>query len=334
MRHMNTQQTSAPRRFWVAAAGGVAFLGAVAHAAPFLYSPGDLVLSFRQPGNAFDYVVNLGKATAFTSVAAGTSGPVTNLSATQLNAAFPSINGLNWSVVGANRPPGDPAFPLQTLWASSPRLDASIQSAPWLRKGSFLQGTAGSFFDVVGANAAAYSSSQAAGANNTVAGVLIPAGSDYAFSPIVGDAGDFGAFQGSVENRTADDFDGAPENVSRSDLYEILPGTSADGTLGAASRYLGYFELKADGGLTFNTGKPSPTRPTITRVSRKGEVTTVSFTSTSGATHRLRSTDAAGLTSPISSWTVGASVRGDGAVLSLDDTGSASIRFYAVEVQP
>gem|GEM_PF-5613592 len=36
MRYMKTQLTSTPQRFWAAAAGGVAFLGTVAQAAPFL----------------------------------------------------------------------------------------------------------------------------------------------------------------------------------------------------------------------------------------------------------------------------------------------------------
>ena len=61
-------------------------------------------------------------------------------------------------------------------------------------------------------------------------------------------------------------------------------------------RYLGFFEFKPDGTLTFNTTAPLPAQPSITSVVRNGDVTTVSFTTVSGLTYRLRHTDTAGLT--------------------------------------
>jgi len=314
--------------------GGFPLLHGALQAAPFLYSPGDLVLAFRQSGNASDYVVNIGKATNFASLPAGATLVVTNLSVAQLNSAFPSLNGLQWSVAAANRPPLLSGFPLQTIWAVAPRLDASVQSAPWLRKGQFVQGTAAGQIDAVGVNAASASSGQVAGPDNTATGVVIPTSSELALAPAIGDSGNYaGAFQGNVEAFTPETFDSDPGSVSRSDLYELIPGTSADGTLNTPGRYLGYFELKSDGTLTFNTGATPPPSPNITAILRENDITTVSFSTVATASYRLRASGALG--TPVSSWpVVSGPVSGTGAILSLQDTNSAANRFFAIEAQP
>jgi hypothetical protein len=53
-----------------------------------------------------------------------------------------------------------------------------------------------------------------------------------------------------------------------------------------------------------------------------------------GVNYRLRYTNAAGLTSPISTWSTGGSIASTGSVLTLQDTHADPIRFYAVEAQP
>ncbi len=63
------------------------FTGA-SQAAPFLYTQGDLTLAFRQTGNTYDYVVNIGKATNFNNVPPGTTFAITNFSTSQFAAAF------------------------------------------------------------------------------------------------------------------------------------------------------------------------------------------------------------------------------------------------------
>ena len=110
------------------------------------------------------------------------------------------------------------------------------------------------------------------------------------------------------------------------DLYELLPRT-ADGQLG---RYLGYFELKADGTLTFNT-LISP--PKIKNITRNGGNSTVTFSTVSDRTHRLRYTNAAGLATPISTWSIAGSITGTGSDLSLQHASSDAATFYAIEVQ-
>jgi len=309
-----------------AVVGGFAWFTGALYAAPFLYSSGDLVLAFRQTGGANNYAVNLGKATNYNNLPPGTTLTVTNLSAAQLTSAFPSVNELKWSVAAAIRAAGNPDYPIQTLWLTAPRLDNNVQSTPWVRKGQFSQGNVASQVDGVGYNAAQASSTLPGGPDNTATGVVIPVVNNFALSPVIGTAGNYGNFQGNVENLTLADFDSNPANVSRSDLYELLPG-SGDG------RYVGYFELKPDASLTFTAASTAPAAPTITGIVRTGDIATVSFTTVSGATYRLLSTNAAGLTAPVSTWTAGASIPGTGGVLSLADTNTAAIRFFAVEVQ-
>lgn len=337
---MNTTTNPTLTRGLAAAAGGFALIAissttaTTLQAAPFLYGSGDLLLAVRQKGNAVDLIVNLGKAANFANVPAGTTLTIGGVTAAQLTEAFPSLNGIQWSVAGANRPPGDANYPLQTLWVSAPRQDASSQSNPWVRKGSALQGNAASQIDAIGLNSASYSSAHTAGTLNAAALVAIPTDDSYALAAVLGDSGNLvGNFQGSIESATADDFDSDTGNVSRSDLYELLPGSLAAGTYNTAGRYLGYFELKADGTLSFNAGTPALTAPTITAITREGNVTTVSFTSVANATYKLRSTNAAGLATPSSAWTVGATATGTGSVLSIQDTTTDAARFYAVEVQ-
>lgn len=317
------------RRF-AAAVGGFALFTGTLSAAPFLYSSGDLVLAFRQSGNATDYAVNLGKATNYNSVPAGTTFTVTNLSLAQLNSSFPSLNELQWSVAAANRALGqDLNYPVQTIWVTRPRTAPGTVSIPWQRKSQFVQGNVASQIDAIGANAATASSTLPGGANNTALGVVIPVNNNPNLSSPIGTSGNYaGNFQGNVETLTAVDFDGSANNVSRADLYELLPGSG-----NPPGRYLGYFELKPNGTLTFNNLAVAPAAPTITNVTRTGNVTTVSFTSVAGVTYRLRTTNAAGLNTPVASWTVGNSVVGTGAVLSLTDTSADDVRYFAVDAQ-
>jgi hypothetical protein len=136
-----------------------------------------------------------------------------------------------------------------------------------------------------------------------------------------------------VESLTADDFDSEPANVSRSDLYELVPGSSAGGTLNTAGRYLGYFDLKPDGSLRFNTGSTPTPAPNITAIAYTSNIATISFTTVGTANYRLRAVNALG--TPVSSWpVVSGPVPGTGNVLTLQDTNPAGSRFFAVEAQP
>ncbi|MBC8097027.1 MAG: hypothetical protein H7Y43_14570 [Akkermansiaceae bacterium] len=326
---MKIPETSRLVRSLTAVVGGFALFTETLSAAPFLYSPGDLVLAFRQTGSASDYAVNIGKATNYNNLPGGTTFTVTNLSVTQLTNAFPSVNELKWSVAAANRPPLDTNYPIQTLWIARPRLNNNVQSVPWVRKSQFSQGNIGGQVDGVGYNAAQASSNLPGGTNNTATGVVIPVNNNFNISQVIGPFGNYaGNFQGNAENLTAADFADDPQNISRSDLYELLPGS---GDL--PGRYLGYFELKPAGTLTFTAASTAPPAPTITSIVRNGAISTIFFTTVSGPTYRLRTTDAAGAATPVSTWATGSTISGTGSVLSLTDTNTADIRFFAVDAQ-
>lgn len=327
------------RSLAAAVAGLVLFTGGL-QAQTFQYAKGDLVLLFRKTGSPHDYAVNIGRATNYNNLPPGTVVSIGSLSPAQLNLAFPDLNGVRWSVAGVNRlPVSFVEYPAQTLWISRPRLiNLAEQSTPWLRKGSSLQGNTGAQVDAIGVRANyAGNALLAAGPDNTTTGVIVPltgAFQNFNLSDPIGPAGNYAnQFQGNVENLTPVDFTDSPVNVTRADLYELEPGTTAGGTINAPGRYLGYFEFKANGTLTFNATVTVPA-PEITGVSRVGNVTSVSFPTVNGVTYQLRATGAAGLTTPVSTWTTGASVIGDGTQKTLQDTSTEAIRFFAIEAQP
>lgn len=302
-------------------------------AAPFLYAPGDLILTFRQPGAASDLVVNLGRVASFSTLPPDTTVAITNLSGSLLDSAFPSRNTLRWSVAAANRPPFDPAFPPQSLWVTAPRRDPDQPATPWLRKGTFVQGNAGAQIDAVGLNAALTSSLLPGGPANTDTAVILPTSAPFAVGPAFGpDANYAGTFQGVPENLTPEDFD-QHTAVSRSDLIELLPGSLGAGTLDTPGRSLGFFDLKPDGTLSFRSASPAgPPAPTILSVARAGASTTLRVATAAGFNYRLRFTNAAGLETPLSSWTAGPAASGTGSVVVLEDASGEPARFYVVEV--
>src|SRR5262249_55542951 len=74
--------------------------GLSTRAATFLYTNVDLIAGFRTVGGVSDLVVNLGSAANLENLPYGTSIVQTNLQATQLSAAFASLNNVTWSVCG------------------------------------------------------------------------------------------------------------------------------------------------------------------------------------------------------------------------------------------
>ena len=306
--------------------------------ADFTYNSRDLMLGFRQTGGSQEFEANLGPLTNYAQLAPGTTLTLTQFTGAQLTAAFSSMNALTWSVSGAvygNLDPGDATYPKYTIWATRPRLDPTLQSDPWLRKSTGTQGGGAAQIYSIGHNAQVYSSANPADPlKNTATAVALPAGDRLAYSSFVGALGNLqNTFQGDIENTTPDDFDSAGQ-PSRSDLYEMKPGSgSPPGT------YLGYFELHADGSLSFTAAggtSPGPLPPpSITGIVRQGDQVQISFTSTNDVTaiYNLVYAPGSALNSPVSSWTVSTnSATGTGGTLTLTDTATTTNRFYVVKV--
>ena len=223
-------------------------------AGPLTYSTRDLMLGFRKVGGTSNLEVNLGQASLYYGATPGSTFAITGFSPSQLTAAFgASYANVSWSVSGAMNV-ADVNAPRNTLWLTAPRTDTSIQSTPWNTASITTQGNTVSPVLSVGNNAAGYSSSIAPGANNTATAVLIPDGNAQSYHSFVLDNGDFGGFQGNIENTTPIPFTGA--TFTRSDLYQLKP----NGT----PTLLGYFDLLANGTMTFTAaGGAVATPPTI-----------------------------------------------------------------------
>jgi hypothetical protein len=128
-----------------------------------------------------------------------------------------------------------------------------------------------------------------------------------------------------VENTTPADFDSAG-SPSRSDLYELQPG-SGPGT------YLGYFELGPDGAMTFNGPALTFPTPNLSASTNSAGSISISFQTTANGIYTLYFTNASGLSAPVATWpTVGTNITGDGTVQSFQQAISGPGTFYSVGV--
>jgi hypothetical protein len=186
--------------------------------------------------------VNIGQAALYYNATPGATFTITNFTTAQLTSAFGStFANVSWSVSGGVNVAGDPNAPRNTLWLSAPRSDSAVQSAPWQPGSTTTQGNTVSPVLTVGSSAMSYSGLVSAGANNTATAVIVPDGNPLSYHSVILDNGDFGSFQGNIENTTPIPFTG--DAFVRSDLYTIKPNIPAI--------YLGYFDLSANGTVTF-----------------------------------------------------------------------------------
>jgi hypothetical protein len=331
------------------AAGAFLLLQSVHASTPvFTYGDRDLILCFRQdltlPAQTQDLEVDIGPATNYYGAAIGSVLQV-NQSGTYntslLNSTFSSLDTLSWSVSGCvpnAGDSGDPAYPPDTLWLTSPRLAPLVLGTAWLEYGANPQAAVANEIGAIQFNAGQYSATLAQGPANTGSAILIPVGS-FSCDPFLGPVqtlpqggssaiGNFiGKFQGNVENTTPADFTTNPmSQPSRSDLYVLEPAPSRTNPAGT---YLGYFELETNGSMLFyRLAAPPP----ALGVAVSGTTSTISFLTGVGATYTLYYTNAAGLFSPVGTWTkVTGNVTGDGTVKSFQVTTTDTNRFYEVQ---
>jgi len=71
---------------------------------------------------------------------------------------------------------------------------------------------------------------------------------------------------------------------------------------------------------------PAPPAPTLT-ISVTNGVQTVTFPTVNGANYTLYSTNAAGLSTPVSTWPVSTNVVGDGSTVTFPDNSTDASRF-------
>ena len=238
--------------FLAAALAGSLLPAFTARSAPFTYNGADLLLGFRN-GGANDFVVDLGPASTFyTSISQQpfTTFNITAYSGAQLSSVFGSLDGISFSVFGDVRSSTSPNGPLNTLWATAPRMTLGVPATPWNERSLFNQGNTGAKIDGIANGALTYSGTVAADPTfNTATAVEMPSSwnaSGISLTRGMGSSGNFaGTFAGDVENTTPTGF-GTGGTPLQSDLFMLEPGSSA-------GNELGFFTLNTDGSMTFTT---------------------------------------------------------------------------------
>jgi hypothetical protein len=110
-------------------------------------------------------------------------------------------------------------------------------------------------------------------------------------------------------------------------FWQIQPSTALPKP---PATYLGSFAVDSTGDLTFTAG---PAVPSLAGLTVVGDISTVSFTTSPGATYWLRSTNTLG--SPISTWPlISGPIIGDGNTGSFSVTNTDVNEFYGVERSP
>jgi hypothetical protein len=314
-----------------------------ASAQPFVYQPNDLALGFRKTGTSqgtYEAVVNLGQASIYFGAAIGTTLTITNFSASQLTpSTFANLNNLSWSVFGYYSGSGFgasyPSSAASTLWVTVPRANIAVRSADPTRLTRGQQASARSPISSILANAAYVSGDSGASAYNTATFVresiatyplhLLTVWMGSIVDPTVGTLNDTWP-EGDLEITTPGSF----TTAVRSDLYEVRPLADASGS-GPAS-YIGYFEFKSNGTMTFTreVASTAPAQVTL-NVARTNNVSTISFGSASSVTYKLCFTNSAGLGAAVSTWpSLPGSISGDGTTKSFQDATTDPVRFYRV----
>jgi hypothetical protein len=328
------------------AALGVALGLQVCSAQPFVYKDNDLLLGFRKTGTFqanYEVVIDLGQGTNFTGLQAGTSISVPKFTPTQLSDAFPNTNlsNLNWSILGDPRV-SLAGYPASTLWLTVPRTNLAVQSAAPSRLFKSLQQQTATQISSIFAGATFISTTIGnSNVDNTANLVREPINNDSGLTSFIGSQQDATAstlhdtWSANVEINTANNFAGA----ARSDLYEVRPIGALDphtGRTNGPAYFVGYFEFKSDGSLSFTRATtnavppPPPPAPSLS-IGTSGSSITISVPTTNGATYSLYYTNTSGLAAPASSWSLfPTSITGDGTTKVFTDTTGSSERVYRV----
>jgi len=306
---------------------------------------GNVLAGFRKAGVTNELVVNLGGITNLEALSIGTTVTLSNFAPSQLAAAFPGgLGNVSWSASAsfAGAFGSWAGFPVTTVWFTQPRTNASVQSVAPNRASSSTQGGYRQNMLGVGNGAATLSASQT-NAYTTAFVTFEPAWDGVSLSRNeytyfvdntgFGPIGSYG-LPNAVEKMTPPTF----TTAVRADLFRSRPTGFSDPDTGGSSGpafFLGYFELNPNGTMTFTRAAavvpPPPPVPSIVSITRAGNTSTVSFTTTNGATYSLFYNTAAGLSQPVSAWPVsGTTIIGDGAVDQLSDTSTDPNRIYRV----
>jgi hypothetical protein len=289
------------------------------------YAVGDVLVCFRN-GGANDLLVDAGPVSTLVNASPNQVISIGQYSTAQIDAAFGSANGIDWSAftwLGDN-----------TLFATQARASLNTQSAPFQRKSSTSQG-----YVVQRMNAAQFGATNNIAYNglNTATAVIEPdSSSGYSFGALSYKDSLLGAYGGRFNGT----FSGNPENVTpgdfttsgtalRSDFYQLTPVSGF-----GFGTYLGYFEMATDGTLTY-VAYPNnvPTVPAIQSISRSGTVSTITYTTGLSGTYTLRGNNTLSSGLAMTNWPAIATLPDATSVQTYQDTDSSDIKFYIITAQ-
>ena len=280
----------------------------------------ELLIGFTVPGSAGDVVIDLGTATqvgvggssTVDLIAHNNVGQSAGALQTQLNNLYGSMDTLSWGVVGGHFASG-----LNNAIYSTVPHGAAAPAAPGNPQAIVSPiNTAGEALSLVGggatANQAVVDPTQGFGDSWTeiiAPGTLLSSFTQQYHNP----------------NSTTSGTFGSGSNFQMADLY-FSSGSATQPVL------KGFFTLGSDGSLTFTPASSVAPPAPFLRISRLGNVNTISFLTTNGATYNLYYTNSTGLgTAPVTSWpTSPTSITGNNATNSFSDTTSDPNRVYRV----
>jgi hypothetical protein len=220
---------------------------------------GDLILGFRAsgaPGADTNLEINLGPASNFANMAAGSTSVLSGLAVADLVAVYGANwntrPDLSWGIVGTTGTDTVGSAPPRTIWASAPQTTPGAKSEPWPVAGvgglqnasnaiaTMYAGPTGSIvnFPATPNSTTAAKVNSALGGSWTVQDDLTAGVSFRRFNPTVRIPGNAFPAAGSA-------YDGTGYSVL--DLWEIRPGTSGD-----PGTHAGAFGLNSAGKLVFS----------------------------------------------------------------------------------
>jgi hypothetical protein len=332
-------------------------VGTMAQAQIFTPTNNDLILGFRKNApytENNEVVVDIGQASTYFNLGVGTTNTVPGFSASQLSpGSFSTFSNLSWSVFAAYAG-GYSGYPNETLWLTVPRTNNAVRSASPTRQTYGIHQVIKTKMTSIVAGAEYISSNTASNQFNTPSFVSESLAAYIGHNLSTWLAGDVDPTQatfnddwpssepngGNIEVTTPGNF---TNGTVRSDLYEVRPLATAVGTpitdphtgTSGLAWYIGYFELKSNGTMTFTRDVASTTPvPVALNIARTNNVSTISFGSSSSVTYTLAFTNSAGLGAPVSNWpSLPGTITGDGTTKSFQDTTTDPMRFYRVQEQ-
>ena len=294
----------------------VAWLSAT-QAQAWTYNDGDTLLIFRESGYN-DVEFDIGNISQFTNLSSGTTIPVNNWSLNLVTNTFGAdLTGV--SVIVAATTSATNATLASWLSNGDPTTTPNqVTPSQW-------QSTKWSIINSIGTRPVIYQVSTS-GAN----GYSIDPTSNYklaSYDQIVTGNGQNAGAIAQFGGNAAFTVEGlAPSSFG---LWQISPTLAIPKP---AATLIGNFHLPAAGGLTFTAGSGTAAAPSISRITRSGGVTTVSFsTAASSYSYSLQYSSSL---YPASWTTVAGPVAGSSGTQSLTHTTSGGAGYYRVVRTP